>query len=155
LLFLVGLRPDLDLAEHELVAVGGGGHQMDLSTVGVDRAAQGLARPPRPPAAPTGPIGSVGRVGGARGARRASSASQPPITASTAGASTLVTTRHSVVFDGPPGNGTVQPGEQVGGHISDPPGDRGESREASNLAGRRPSAYTTRGEFHCNTRFEY
>jgi hypothetical protein len=44
---------------------------------------------------------------GLAAARRACSASQASITASTAGASTLVTTRHSVVFDGPPGAGAA------------------------------------------------
>jgi hypothetical protein len=80
----------------------------------------GSRRPQQQPAAPDRPHRSVGRVGGASGGSSSLLGSQPPIAASSAGASTLVTTRHSVVFAGPRGAGTVQPGEQVGGHISDP-----------------------------------
>jgi hypothetical protein len=47
----------------------------------------------------------AGGVPAAAAACRACSASQEPIAASTAAASTPVSTRHSVVFDGPPGVG--------------------------------------------------
>jgi hypothetical protein len=69
LLFRVGLHLDPDLSEHELVAVGGG-HQMDLSTVGVDRGRAGTTsrRQPGQPRRP-GRRGDRGAAGG-RGGRQ-------------------------------------------------------------------------------------
>jgi hypothetical protein len=81
---------------------------MDLSTVGVHGAAHGLAIHRHRQQHLSGVLsrGLSGSAGKAA-ARRACSPSQTPITASTAGASTPVTTRHSVVFDGASGSGAA------------------------------------------------
>jgi hypothetical protein len=117
---LVRFRADFDLAEYELVTMGGRGHQVHLGAVGGDRAAYRLPVDRDRELFRVGSIGVVGvgrPCGGGRpvvdapvvavACRCARSASQEPIAASTAAASAPVRTRHSVVFDGPPDGGVA------------------------------------------------
>jgi hypothetical protein len=93
---LVGLCTNLDLAQHQGVAMGRGREQMHLVALGVGGAAHGLTihRDRDQPAWLAG-----GLAGGALTCGSLP-ASQAPMTASTAAASAPVTTRQIVAFDG-------------------------------------------------------
>ncbi len=136
---------DFDLAEYELVTVGGRGHQVHLGAVVGDRAAHRLAVDRDREQCPVGAVDPVGAVGGVgvgrpRGGRRRSSGRGVSCLLGQPGADCRID--RSCVDTGqdppqrrlrrPPGRGReVPPGQQLGGYVSDPAGDRGERAHPS------------------------
>jgi hypothetical protein len=142
---LVRFRADLDLAEYELVTMGGRGHQVHLGAVGGDRAAHRLPvhrdreQWPIGLVCPVDAVCPVCRVGVRRscGGGRPGSGRGVSCPLGQPGADRRIDRAGIDTGQDPPqrrlrrplgrawGRG-VQQGQQLGGYVSDPAGDRGE-----------------------------
>ncbi len=128
---LVRFRADFDLAEYELVTMGGRGHQVHLGAVGGDRGAHRLAVDRDREQFPVGGVG----VGRPRGGGRRSGGRGVWCPLGQPGADRRIDRSGVNTGQDPPqrrlrrspGRGReVQPGQQLGGYVGDPAGDRGE-----------------------------